>query len=419
MAEIAGTRAETRKIWGVHPNVFFLGLTSFFTDLSSELVFTLVPLFLANVLRAPTAIIGLVGGLSDSTEAVFKIFSGRLSDRIHRPKLLTVLGYGLATVAKPFMLLAGNWGVVAAVRFSDRVGKGIRVAPRDALVADSISAGDRGRAFGMRQAMDTAGAAMGLIAAALIIYLVQGSTAIELGLGSYRWMIAFGTIPAVVAVVILAVFVKEKKRPAQASAGQQGGRPVIAPPVPFDIRFKIFLAVVTIFMLGNSSDFFVILRAQNLHVPLVQVVGMLVLFNIVYALSALPMGILSDRLGRKRIIIIGWLIYALTYLGFALAGEIWQSWVLFAGYGLYYGAFEGVARALVADLVPSERRGTAYGLYNGVVSAALLPASLIAGWMWDAISPQAPFYFGAGLAFLAMLGILALVREPAATAKPA
>ncbi|MBI2836254.1 MAG: MFS transporter [Chloroflexi bacterium] len=412
MVETATIRAETKKIWGVHPNVFFLGLTSFFTDFSSEMIFTLVPLFLANVLRAPTAIIGFVGGLSDSTEALFKIFSGRLSDRIHRPKLLTVVGYSLATIAKPFMLVAGNWGVVAAVRFGDRVGKGIRVAPRDALVADSISAADRGRAFGMRQAMDTAGAAMGLIAAAIIIYVVQGGDSVELGLGSYRWMVALGTIPAVIAVLVLAIFVKEKRREASA-AGRAAGRPR-APATPFPFRFKVFLAVVAVFMLGNSSDFFVILRAQNLNVPLVQVVGMLILFNIVYALSALPMGILSDKVGRKRIIIIGWSIYALVYLGFALATNIWQSWLLFAGYGLYYGAFEGVARALVADLVPAERRGTAYGLYNGVISAALLPASLIAGWMWDAINPQAPFYFGAALAFVAMLGIAALIREPGA-----
>lgn len=414
MAGTAATRAETKRIWGAHPNIFFLGLTSFFTDFSSEMIFTLVPLFLSNILRAPAAIIGLVGGLSDSTEAVFKIFSGRLSDRIHRPKLLTVLGYSLATIAKPFMLLAGSWGMVAAVRFTDRVGKGIRVAPRDALVADSVGADGRGRGFGLRQAMDTAGAAMGLIAAAVIIYLVQGSAAMELGMGSYRWMILGGVIPAVIAVLVLMIFVKEGKYETHAGTGQ---RTAGQPRAPFDIRFKVFLAILAVFMLGKSSDFFIILRAQNLNVPLIQVVGMLILFNIVYAVSALPMGILSDKLGRRRIIIMGWSIYAVIYLGFALATDIWQSWVLFAGYGLYYGAFEGVARALVADLVPAERRGTAYGLYNGVISIALLPASLIAGWMWDAISPQAPFYFGAGLSFLAMLGIILLVKEPAMAAK--
>ena len=399
-----------KKIWGVHPNIFFLGLTSFFTDVSSEMIFTLVPLFLANVLGAGTAIIGLVGGLSDSTEAIFKILSGRLSDKIHRPKLLTVFGYSLATVVKPFMYLATSWGAVTVIRLGDRLGKGIRVAPRDALVADSVGAGERGRGFGLRQTMDTAGAMLGLILAAIIIYLVQGG-GVELSLKSYRWMVLGGIIPAVLGVLVLVIFVREKQRKptAGASPGKEKSIPVAKG--GFSTRFKIFLAISAIFMLGNSSDFFVILRAQNLNVPLVQVVLMLVLFNLVYALSALPMGILSDRLGRKRVIIVGWSIYALIYLGFAMATSVWQSWLLFAGYGLYYGAFEGVSRAMVADLVPVDRRGTAYGLYNGVVSAALLPASLIAGWLWQAVSPAAPFYFGAALAFVAMLGIVTLVKE--------
>ncbi len=409
MAEQAKTD-NGKKIWGVHPNVFFLGLTSFFTDVSSEMIFTLVPLFLSNVLGAGTAIIGLVGGLSDSTEAIFKIFSGRLSDKIHRPKLLTVFGYSLATIVKPFMYLATSWGAVAVIRLGDRMGKGIRVAPRDALVADSVAAGERGRGFGLRQTMDTAGAMLGLIIAAIIIYLVQGG-GVELSLKSYRWMVLGGIIPAVLGVLVLVIFVREKQKKQPASASQPTGQSTTVAKGGFDTRFKIFLAISAIFMLGKSSDFFVILRAQNLNVPLVQVVLMLVLFNIVYALSALPMGILSDRLGRKRIIIVGWSIYALIYLGFAMATSVWQSWLLFAGYGLYYGAFEGVSRALVADLVPVERRGTAYGLYNGVVSAALLPASLIAGWLWQAVSPAAPFYFGAALSFVAMLGIVTLIKE--------
>lgn len=407
----AKTETGGRRIWGLHPNIFFLGLTSLLTDVSSEMIFTLLPLFLTNVLGATTSIVGLVGGLSDSTEALFKIFSGRLSDKIHRPKLLTIFGYSLATIAKPFMLLANSWGVVAAIRLSDRVGKGIRSAPRDALVADSLAPSERGRGFGLRQTMDTTGAVLGLIIAAVIIYSLEGG-AVKLSMTSYRWMILGSIIPAALAVLVLAVFVKERQKTA-AATGQAAGKTAAAPVQKFDIRFKIFLAITAVFMLGNSSDFFVILRAQNLDVPLVQVVLMLVVFNIVYALSALPMGILSDKLGRKRIIMLGWSVYALIYLGFALATQVWQSWLLFAGYGIYYGAFEGVGRALVADLVPTERRGTAYGLYQGVVSAALLPASLIAGWLWDKVNPAMPFYFGAGLAFVAMLGISFLVKEKA------
>lgn len=403
---LAQLEPSKRKIWGVHPNVFFLGLTSLLTDTSSEMIFTLLPAFLANVLGAPTAIIGLVGGLSDSTEAVFKIFSGRISDKIHRPKLLTVIGYSLATIAKPFMLIAGSWGVATGVRMSDRVGKGIRESPRDALLADSTHAGERGRSFGLRQAMDTTGAVLGLSVAAVIIYANDG-LATEMTWKSYRWLVIGGIIPAVLAVAVLLAFVRETQR--HAAGGKESaadGRK------PFDRRFKIFLGILAVFTLANFSDFFVILRAQHLEVPLVQVVGMLIVFNIVYALTALPSGILSDKIGRKRVIIIGWSIYALIYLGFAMATDIWQTWLLFAGYGLYYGAFQGVGKAFVADLVPPERRGTAYGMYNGVMSLFLLPASLIAGWLWDKFNPELPFYLGAILAFIAMLGIVFFMKEP-------
>lgn len=413
MAGTVAAETKSKKIWGLHPNVFFLGLTSLLTDISSEMTFTLVPLFLANVLGTKTAIIGLIGGLSDSTEAVLKIFSGRLSDKLHRPKLLTVCGYSLATIAKPFMYLATSWGAITAIRLTDRVGKGIRVAPRDALIADSSQAEERGRSFGLRQAMDTTGAVLGLALAAVIIYAVQGG-GLQLSWESYRWLVLGGIIPAVLAVVVLLIFVQEKERghsPTPIKSGQERVLPSRSQ-APFDTRFKLFLVIIAIFTLGKFSDFFIILRAQHLNVPLIQVVMMLALFNITYALTALPMGILSDKVGRKRLIILGWSIYAIIYLGFALASNIWQIWLLFAGYGLYYGAFEGVGKAFVADLVPEERRGTAYGLYNGVTSLALLPASLIAGWLWGASNPATPFYFGAVVAFLAMFGIMMLVKEP-------
>lgn len=408
MAETVAAVPERKKIWGVHPNVFFLGLTSLLTDMSSEMIFTLLPLFLSNVLGASTAIIGLIGGLSDSTEAVLRIFSGWLSDKIQRPKLLTVIGYGLATVAKPFMFLASSWAAVTAIRMTDRVGKGIRNSPRDALLADSTSAHKMGHGFGLRQAMDTTGAVLGLSLAALIIYRVQGDGPL-LTRASYHWLVLGGIIPAVLAVVVLQIFVQEKRKGDLPGACRQESA---CPKIPFSMRFKIFLAIIGFFTLGKFSDFFVILRAQNIDVSLIQVIMMLVLFNITYALSALPMGILSDKVGRKRLIILGWSIYALIYLGFALASNTWHIWLLFAGYGLYFGAFEGVGKAFVADLAPEDRRGMAYGLYNGVTSLALLPASLIAGWLWDAVNPAAPFYFGAGITFVAMLGIVFLVKEP-------
>ena len=399
-----------RKIWGVKPNVFFLGTVSFLTDVSSEMTFTLVPLFLANVLGATTTIIGLIGGLSESTDALFRIYSGWLSDRLGKRKSLAVAGYTISTIAKPFMYLASTWGAVLGVRFGDRVGKGIRTSSRDALLADSAPPGERGKSFGFHRAMDTSGAVTGLAIAALVIYLVQGG-GLELSLKTYQWLVLIGIVPAILAVVILVKFVREREsKPSPVSRPRRGFN-LIKLAAGFDTRFKIFLVIMALFTLGNSSDFFVVMRAQNLEVSVLHITLMLVLFNATYAAVALPAGKLSDRIGRKRVMAMGWGVYALVYLGFALAGEAWQVWLLFAGYGVYYGIAEGVARAFVADLVPAEKRGTAYGLYHGVVGLSLLPASLIAGWLWQAFSPEAPFFFGAGLAALAAIGMLLFIRE--------
>ncbi len=411
MKGISDTDIGGKRIWGLSPNIFLLGMVSLLTDVSSEMIFTLLPLFLRHVLKAPFTAIGLIGGLSESADAVLRIFSGWFSDKIGKRKFLAVLGYSISTIAKPFMYLASSWGAVLGIRFGDRVGKGIRTSPRDALVADSVAAGERGRGFGLHRAMDTSGAVLGLSIAAIIIYLVQSGGA-ELGLETYQWLVLVGVVPAVLAVLVLLTFVREPERkPSPNYKGRldsTGHRGLIK---GFDARFKVFLAIMAIFTLGNSSDFFVILRAWNLDASLINVVVMLILFNVTYAATSLPAGMLSDKLGRRRVITLGWFIYALVYLGFALASEVWQVWLLFAGYGIYYGIVEGVARAFVADLVPEEKRGTAYGLYHGVVGLTLLPASLIAGWLWQAYNPAAPFYFGAGLAFVAMLGIMMLIRE--------
>jgi len=398
------------RILSLNRNVFFLGIVSLLTDVSTDMIFTLVPLFLANVLRAPFITIGLIGGLSESIDAVFRLFSGWFSDKVGKRKPLAVLGYSISTVAKPFMYLASSWGMVLAIRFSDRVGKGIRTSPRDALVADSVSAGERGKGFGLHRALDTSGSVLGLAVVAIIIYLLQGE-GLQLNLKTYQWLVVVGVVPAVLAVLVLLIFVGEKERRPSPIDSVPSGSTLNKLTTGFDTRFKLFLAIMAVFTLGNSSDFFVVLRAQNLEAPLIYIVLMLVLFNVTYAVISLPAGMLSDRVGRRWVITLGWLIYALVYLGFALASSLWQVWILFAGYGIYYGIVEGVARAFVADLVTEEKRGTAYGLYHGVVGVTLLPASLLAGWLWQAVSPAAPFYFGAGLAFLAMLGMMALIRE--------
>jgi len=400
---------KLKQFFGLNPNVFFLGLISFLTDVSSEMIFTLLPLFLSNVLRAPITIIGLVEGTAESIASLLRIFSGWLSDRLEKRKSLTILGYGLSTLAKPFMYLATTWGIAFGVRFTDRVGKGIRTAPRDALVADSLTPEQRGKGFGLHRAMDTFGAVVGIISAVVVVFMCQGENW-ALARGTYQQLVLIGVIPAVVALFIF-FFVREPKRETSRGVSSTAKRSGLLS--DFDKRFKIFLGIIFLFTLGNSSDAFLILRAQYLGNSVLYILLMLVLFNFIYASVSIPAGMLSDKLGRKKVILVGWLVYAFVYLGFALAspGAAWQLWLLFALYGVYYGIAEGVTRAFVADLVPAEKRGTAYGLFHGVVGITLLPASLIAGWLWQTINPAAPFLFGAGLTFLAMIGLLVLIKE--------
>jgi len=398
---------KSKQIFGLNPNVFFLGLVSFLTDVSSEMIFTLLPLFLLNVLGVATTVIGLIEGVADATASLFRILSGWLSDRLGKRKGLTILGYGLSTAVKPLMYIASTWGMVLGVRFCDRMGKGVRTAPRDALVADSVTSEQRGKAFGLHRAMDTFGAMVGIISAAVVVFLWQGGS-LELSRATYQQLVLIGIIPAVVALFIF-FFIKEPERnPAPQSSIPIGRMRKLT--FGLDRRFWIFLGIIFLFTLGNSSDAFLILRAQNLGNPVLTILLMLVLFNFVYASLSTPAGILSDKLGRRRIIILGWLIYTLVYLGFAMASISWQVWLLFGFYGVYYGLAEGVARAFVADLVPEEKRGTAYGLFHGIVGVTLLPASLIAGYLWQVVSPAAPFFFGAIMAFLAMIGFWVLVK---------
>ena len=399
-------KADPRKpILGLDPNVFFLGVVSFLTDVSSELIFTLMPLFLANVLGASTVIIGFIEGVADSTASLLNILSGWFSDRMGKRKYLSFIGYAFSSLSKPFMLIANTWGPIMAIRFSDRLGKGIRTSPRDALVADSTAENVRGKAYGFHRAMDTGGAALGLLSAAVVVYFVQGSV-LDLQFDTYRWLIILGLIPAFLALFFF-IFVNEPER--QLSSAPSTGFAEAKPALPG--RFKIFLALMFLFTLGNSSDAFLILRAQNLGNDVLLIALMLVMFNVVYALFSTPAGIVSDKLGRRAVIVVGWAIYALVYLGFALSNEPWTIWLLWAFYGLYYGLADGVGRALVSDLVPEETRGTAFGMYNGIVGATLLPASLIAGWLWQTINPATPFYFGSALAVLTMVGMLVFVID--------
>jgi MFS family permease len=384
-----------------------VSLTSFLMDISSEMVINILPLFLSNVLGTGTGIIGLIEGVAEATSSLLKVFSGWLSDRLGGRKWLAVAGYGLSTLVKPFFYFASSWTTVLAVRWADRVGKGIRTAPRDALVADSIDKSQRGLAFGFHRAADTGGAMVGLLIALGLVWALQAS-AMELSRSTFQLIVLASLIPAVLAVLSLAIIARDvprttsQERPAISFRGL--GRP-----------FLVFLLIVGLFDLGNSSDAFLVLRAQDRGLSVTSILAMLVAFNLIYALVSTPAGSLSDRIGRRRLIIGGWLAYGAIYLGFALAGKGWHIWLLYVLYGIYYGLAYGTAKAMVADLVPAGLRGTAYGTYNATLGILDFPASLIAGFLWQEVSPAAPFFFGAALALGAAL-LLALWKPSASTA---
>lgn len=384
-------------------NVWIVTLSSFLTDISTEMIVNLIPFFLSNVLGVRTAIIGLIDGIAETTASLVKIISGAWSDRLGERKWLTVSGYALSTIAKPFLYFANAWGWVLGVRFADRMGKGIRTAPRDALVADSITSDQRGLAFGLHRTGDTAGAFVGLLIAAFIIWHTQ-SGRVDLSPATFRTIVLVSIVPAVLAVLVLALGAREvAHKPKAGEAAKLSLKNM-------DGRFKAFLVVLVLFTLGNSSDAFILLRGQERGLTLLQVMGMALTFNAVYALLSGPLGAWSDRIGRSRLILGGWIAYGLVYLGFAFSRTGAEIWALFTLYGIYYAATEGVGKALVADLVPDTQRGTAYGLYNAAVGLAVLPASVIAGLLWQGIGswqgfgPAAPFFFGAAMSLLA--GIL-------------
>ena len=406
MAEQAKTVGK--KLLGLHPNVFWTGMTSMLTDVSSEMIFNLIPIYLTNVLMAPMSIVGLVGGIAEGADAVFRMLAGWFSDKIGKRKVLAVAGYSISTLAKPFLYVANAWGGVLAVRFADRLGKGVRSSSRDALIADSISPEERGRAFGLHRAMDTTGAFLGLTITVLVVWLVLGAGTKELTIGIFKGLALSAVIPGVLAVILMQIFVHDVKR----AAGTAPRFPLSGVKGAFQRRFWLVLAILGVFNLGSMpAYYFVILRAQDLGSPLLQVLLMLILFNAIYALTAVPMGILSDKLGRRRVLALGWFVYALVYVGFALSSEVWQVWVAFAFLGIYMAMVEGVSRAFVADMAPAEKRGTAYGLYYCIVGISVLIGGILGGVVWDAIGPSATFYLGAGLAVLALLGILTLVKE--------
>jgi len=397
-----------------------LTAVSLFTDVSSEMIYPLLPAFLTATLGASAAWVGIIEGAADATASLLKLASGWWSDRARRRKPLIVAGYALASLLRPLVAVAGAAWQVLAIRVGDRVGKGIRGAPRDAMIADAVPANERGRAFGVLRAGDHAGAFIGPLIAFMLLRWVGVSV---------RTVFMLAAIPGVIAVLVAVFLVKEGDGGRRTADGRgrtaadrrqtaDGGRQMPEAAVrdsgahaaaPLGAPFWRYLAVLVLFTLGNSTDAFLLLRASQLGVTAALLPILWAALHVVKSATSIPAGAWSDRVGRRTMIAAGWLWYALVYLGFAMATTTWHAWALFVSYGLFFGLTEGVERALVADLVPASRRGLAFGWYNGVIGAAVLPASVAFGLMWDWKGSAFAFTVGASSACLAAVALF-LVR---------
>jgi MFS family permease len=394
---------EDKKI---KKNILALGITSFFTDVSSEMILALLPLFLSS-LGAGKAVIGLIEGVAEFTASTLKTFSGWFSDRLQKRKMLVVIGYSLSTITKPFIALAGNWPQVLLVRFLDRVGKGVRTSPRDALIADSIEAKQRGRAFGFHRMMDTSGAVVGTLLASLFLFVFARYFRMETIL-QYRTIFWVALIPGIISVITLVFFVKEPKF-------QEKKNQIFSLKAALPKKFITFLSVVAIFELAHFSYALFILRASDLGVivPLIPIIYLV--YNLVYAGAAMPFGQLSDRIGKKNLLTFGYLLFGLMCFGFAFAFNSLHAWLLFIIFGLAVAIIETIPRAMVPDMVPQDLKGTAYGVYHMVIGVLDLPASLIAGLLWDIFGkvtgPMIAFSYGAVLALIAAALLMFMVQN--------
>ena len=377
-------------------NVWMLAWVAFLNDTSTEMSYWLLPQFLVVVLGAPPMAFGLIEGAAESVASFSRLLSGWLSDFVGRRKPLVAAGYTLANVVKPLLALSQSWRQVFAIRFTDRAAKGFRGAPRDALMADSLDPAQRGAGFGLRQAMDTAGAIAGPLSAVLLLRLFSGRVR------DVFWVAA---IPGAACAVLAWFGVKEARRADTSRAHPSDHRTM---PRVLTGKLRLIFAAVALFSLGNSSDLFLVLRAQNLGMKAWAAPALGILFNVVYAGLSWPAGKLADRRARRPLIVSGYLIYAAVYAGFAWIRAATPVWFLFGAYGIYYALTEGVMKAWIADLAPAESRASAYGIFSWITGIAAFPASLAAGWLWQHYSPAAPFAFSSVFALAAALLLLAV-----------
>jgi len=393
-----------RRYRGLPRNVFAIGLVSLLNDASSEIIYPLLPIFLASSLGASARAIGTIEGLAESISSLLKLFAGYLSDRLEKRKFLVVAGYSVASIARPLLAFAQTWTQVLAIRLTDRIGKGIRTAPRDAMIADTVRVEQRGLAFGFHRAMDHAGAVIGpLIGYLLVIFFVANARSPTTREFSKIFLAA--SVPALIAVLVAVFLMRES--PQQEGHGSEIKKLSLR---GFDSNFKRFLLVLALFTLSNSSDSFLILRAMDSGVSVAVIPLLWAAHHGMKVLSSLFGGDLSDRLGRKRLIVAGWILYAAVYAGFAFATHQASLWILFLVYGIYFGLAEGAEKALVADLVRPEQRGTAYGLYNLAFGITVFPASFLMGMIWDWKGPAVAFLISAFMGATAAMLLLIFVR---------
>jgi MFS family permease len=401
---VSGLWARYRRL---PRNVFAISLVSLLNDASSEIVYPLLPVFLSVTLGASPGIVGLIEGAAESISSLLKLFAGHLSDRHGKRKVFVVFGYTLSSVARPLLAFAGSWPQVLGVRLADRVGKGIRTSPRDAMIADTVRIEERGLAFGFHRAMDHSGAVIGPLLGYLLVLLIAANRNAP-SAADFTKIFLLASIPALAAVLVVAFFVRESYKPtAQSDLEATPARLSLR---GFDSNFKRFLIILALFTLSNSSDAFLLLRAQSKGVPVVAIPLLWAMLHVSKVVSSVFGGDLSDRLGRRRLIVSGWILYAAVYAGFAFVSNQVSVWILFMIYGIYFGLSEGAEKALVADLVKPEQRGTAYGLYNLAFGITVLPASLLMGALWDWRGPQIAFLVSAILGATAALLLLLLVK---------
>jgi MFS family permease len=387
-----------RNWYGFHSNVIALGLTSFFTDVSTEMLIPVMPLFITATLGASVASLGVIEGIAECTASSLRLVAGRLSDRIGHRKPFLVAGYGLSGVCKTLMAFAATWPMMLGFRFGDRVGKALRNPPRDAIIADSTPDADLGRAFGLHRAMDTTGAALG----PLVAWWLLGRWS-ALGAEGYRRIFLCSSIPAAIAIVVLVTLVHAPRLALVRKAGGAGGH------APLGSRFARFVGADVLFQLGNSSMAFLLLRAQQSGFTAGGVSLLYLAYNLLSAALSLPFGGLSDRFGRRPLLLAGYLLYALAYGAAAFSPTRAGATVAFLTLAVHSAIIEGQSRSIIADVVPRERRATAFGVYHGAVGAALLPASLVAGLLWERVGPQAPFALGSLLALAAAIALVVLL----------